>query len=364
LAARLRELEPAFRAANLDVPFGWQEAISTGIGALQAGQLDRAVRCLRWCDAIDPKNEGTRKNLGLAYAYLGRAAESVRAFSSANRADGPKWAAQSLSQANRWAEAHPVYRYVTLLDAGAEWQLGLAFAAYAAKDFAAAVDAFRKVDAQTGGAMLDAARLNGYAAALVELGAHADAETIARRQLAAATGNKLLTALAKRHLALALLGLDRAYEAVVLAEEAAAENELPQNAPLFAESVERARANRPVPTWSPPPERRAWQALTDGDFAAVLALGGAGAPAWCRLAALHAAEVRSDAEAAVPEAARALAEQLLDEQAGATDAWGARIIAESSRVRDEALIGDDLPAPGVAPSREAFHERWRALRGG
>jgi tetratricopeptide (TPR) repeat protein len=344
---RLAELRPHLERADVGIPFDWAAAQDAGLAHLRAGRPLDAMRCFRWCNAIDPNNAGMLKNLGLACAAVGRVAATVAAFSEMDEGDGPRLAGHALLQANRYRDAVQVLRYASIYFAdSADWET-LAGAAWYDEDDETAADAYERVYRQKRGG-LGAAELSTFAAALYGAGRFERCEEIARELIAVGFDDPTLLAHGNHAMARALLGQGRAVEAIPFAQLALKSQPLDAAAAEFAETLARAQRGEPYPQ---KPLRgagaraRAFAAVTAGDMKAASSIASSD-PGWgTARAALAAVALRTDAAVAVPEAALRLIAANLDGCAGALDRDATLWRLTALALRADAFFPIDPPPP-------------------
>ncbi len=362
-------LESAWAKAGLDVPFGFDEAQAAGLAALQRGDLELARRCLGWCQAQDPDNSVIARNLGIVYGAMGRVHDAIRAFAAFDDKDPGKHAGTALIQAQKYPEAVLAFRYASpRFTTAEEWRL-LAVAGWYAEDDAASALAYGKMLEL--GAPADAQTLHGLASALYHTGQWQRCEPIARQLIDVAGGDATYRSCGLHAMARALAGQGQFGDALRIATEAAQMNPLADNKAEFEETVRLCRAQE-TPPFKPTPEgsieRRAWDALADGDFAAVEQMAISGNSWGLFRAALAASEFRFDSDNNVPVPGKALdgALMVLDRTIGnpLPDACLARIRA--LRIRENAFIQIDPPPPmGARMRREEFEQALaQRARGG
>jgi tetratricopeptide (TPR) repeat protein len=343
---QLHTISAAWPAA-IGVPFAFDAAQTQGMAALQRGDLDGAVRCLRWCEALDPENTVIKRNLGIVLAKLGRVHEAVRAMAGHDKVEAARFVGHAALEAKRHAAAVLAYRTAALRSASADdWRL-LAVAAWYAEDDSTAAIAYRRM--YEAGGVVEAQGLHAYATALYNTGQWAACEIVARQLVDLAT-DATYRACGLHALARALCGLGRFGEAVVVARDAVKLNPLPENAAELADTVRWAEAGVVPPfeaSREESAERRAFDALAVGNVALPEELAAQGNSWGLFRAALAATELRSDADNHVPVPARALeaALMVLDRSAGNTlpDAVLCRLRA--LRIRENAFIQIDPPPP-------------------
>ena len=104
-----------------------------------------ALRCFRWCDALDPENDVMLKNLGLTYGRLGRVYDSAVMFATIDDESGPRLAGHALLHAEREAEAVLALRYASQSFTTAEEWMALGAAAWYLEDDETAAEAYEEV---------------------------------------------------------------------------------------------------------------------------------------------------------------------------------------------------------------------------
>jgi tetratricopeptide (TPR) repeat protein len=344
--AALAALAPSW-PAELGVPFGFDDAQTAGLAALAAGDLGRAARCMRWCEAYDPKNPVIKKNLAIVHARAGALHDAVRAAAGFDRIDPARAVGGALLEGQHHAAALLALRYAAVRFAGADdWRM-LAVAAWYARDDGEVAHAYGKMLAANGHA--DATTLHAHASALVACGQWAEGDAIARRLLEA-TAEPALRAAGLDVLARALAGQGQFAEATAAATEALRINPVLEHRAAYAATVAQVSGGYPpavVAAHEFSVERRAWDALAAGDMATPEALAIAGNSWGLFRAALAAAEFRAPADNASPVPPRALAAatMVLERSAGhrLPDAVMCRLRA--LRIRENAFIQIDPPPP-------------------
>jgi len=353
--ARLAELKPLWESSGLgaEIPFEWQACSQRGMVHLQRGEYVQAVKCLRWCDAIDSGNAALLKNLGIVYGRQGALLDAVVCFSKIDRKAGPMIAGQALLEAQKYAEGVAAYRYASMYFTGAEQWLALGGAAWFLQDDEIAAEAYSKAYELAGG-RFDPSQLHAYATSLNGAGLSKQAEPIANQLIQAAGNDATFFSCGVHHMARALLAQRRAPEAVPYAERAVQVNPLPDNKKEFDETLDRARRNDPYPVKplrSLRRETHGWKLLEASDplgaqQAADQGLGVSKTewPLW--RVKLVAAEARFDwdNEAPAKEGLKA-AWEALAATAGAdtTEAALARVLA--LKIREQVLFPTDVVVP-------------------
>ncbi|MCE9578271.1 MAG: hypothetical protein K8W52_34410 [Deltaproteobacteria bacterium] len=344
--AALAALAPHWPAA-LNVPFAFDDAQAAGLAALASGDLARATRCMRWCEAYDPKNPVIKKNLAIVHARAGALHDAIRAAAGFDRIDPARAVGGALLEGQHHAQALAALRYASVRFAGADdWRM-LAVAAWYARDDEQVAAAYQKMIAAGGHA--DAATLHAYGAALVGCGQWMAGEQIAR-ELIGSGADDTLRAAGLEVLARALAGQGRFAEGAAAAAEAVRISPVPEHRAAYGATAEQVASGRVPPV---PPlheltvERQAWDALAAGDMATPEALAVAGNSWGLFRAALTAAEFRAPADNASPVPPRALAAatMVLERTVGnrLPDAVLCRLRA--LRIRENAFIQIDPPPP-------------------
>jgi hypothetical protein len=171
------------------------------------------------------------------------------------------------------------------------------------------------------------------------------------------------------HLACAYIGLGKFDDAVAMAERAVKQNPLPDNAPVFAATLDRAKTKtQTTPPAVPPPAKPRepiFTLLEAGDHPA--ALEQLVAPSWrTRRAALRAARFRfsSENQVDVTPRARAAAVAMLGDTIGTMEREAILARSLALLIREQAYFArDPVPRMGDRMTREAFYQEFRA-RGG
>jgi tetratricopeptide (TPR) repeat protein len=364
--AQLASLAEPWRRAGIDVPLELDAVANEMFEALQKGEPARAEKLGRFAVAIDPDNGEAHRNLGLGLAQQGKIPDALHHLMRGT----PEQATQILSgllyQHGKLAEAMAVLDYASRWYVRADQWLTYGGIAYAAMDNPRTVRAYQ-LAYQLDPDAFDATQLNAYAGVLDEVGDHAACEQIAQHLLRIAGDDAMWQTNAWSHLACAYCGQGRFAEAVRFAEQAVAQNPLPDNAAGFAATLERARGQvRTVAAALAPPgpaREPVFAQLEAGDFAAAAAATGS----WrVRRAALTAARHRfsSENDVDVTPRARTAATAILADTVGLVDreAMLARDIALT--IREQAYFArDPVPRLGDRMTRDAFYREFRA-RGG
>ncbi len=355
--ARLAELAPAWEAAGIEVPLGFDDAQTAGFEAIQGGDWAFADQCYRLCLAIDPGNTQCLKNLGIVSARLGSSFQTVLAFSEADFAQGPLWAGAEFMASGAPDQAQVVLSYASYrFDAAAQW-LQLALACWHTGDEetkAEAIGRALELDAEA----VAPAFLNGYAAAKQELGELDDCESASRRLLEVAGDDDTMKSCALHNLACVALARGEP-GALALAEQALELNPLEDNAEIFADTVARCKRNDPhavTPSRARSAEARAFRSLEEGDPKAV-ELGST--PRLLR-AGIAAARHRfaSDNDVVVTSRAREAARAVLAATDGATEPDAALARIAALRIVEDAVYPVDPPALlGAQLPREVFRDQ-------
>ena len=359
----IASFEDTWAQAGLDVPYGFDEAQSKGLAALQGGQLEVAERCFRWCRAQDPRNSVIAKNLGIVYGAMGRAHDAVRAFAGFDPKDAARHAGTALMQAQKYEQAVLAFRYASpRFTTADDWRL-LAVAAWYAENDAISAMAYEQMLAA--GAPADKQTLHGLASGLYNTGQWAKAEEAARELLDIAGGDATYRSLALHAMARALAGRGEFGDALRLAMEAAQMNPLADNRAEFEQTVKLCQTRQTPPFKASPEtsaERQSFDALTAGEMARAEELATQPTATWGQFrAALAATEFRYESDNNVPAPGRALeaARMVLDRTVGnpLPDAVLARIRA--LHIRENAFIQLDPPPPlGARMRREDFQRAF------
>ncbi len=351
--------------ADLDVPFAFEAAQAKGLAALDAGDLGLAERCLRWCQAQDPKNGVIGKNLGIVYGAMGKVHQAIRAFAIFDRADPGRHAGTALLQAQQHAGALIAYRYAAMtspaFETADDWRL-LAVAAWYAEDDAQTAIGYERYLAAGGHG--DPQTLHGLAGALYRTGQWVRCEEIARQLIQTAGNDPTYRSCGLHAMARALAGQSRFGDATRCALEAQQLNPLADNAEEFAQTVKLCQAMQRPPALTSretSPERRAWDAIAAGDFATPEQLAASGNSWGLFRAALTASELRGDADASTPVSAKALeaSRMVLDRTIGNPIVDAALCRTRALRLRENAFIQIDASPPlGPRRSREEFEDEY------
>jgi tetratricopeptide (TPR) repeat protein len=366
--ARVAELSEAWRASGLDVPLDFDEAQSAGLTALSSGDFEKARRCYAWCNALDPNNAVTLKNLGLVSTRLGKTADALAYFSQADAGAAPTWTAHELMASRKFAESMPAHRYAALGYDRAELFVYAAKSAWFAGDDEAKLAAVARARALDP-ASVDLTFLNGYADAAATFGDDEPCEEAARELLAKGAGNATWESLAHFHLATVLSRRGDFKQASRHAKDAARLNPLPDNAAEFADMVDRCKRKdpkKPTPKRADAPAAKAFACLLDDDAGAALALAGEATTGRLALARLTAARRRNEGEERVIVTDRALtaAREVVAATEGATTMEDASARVAALRILEDALGPvDPPPTLGKRMSREEFRKAYVA-RGG
>ncbi|HEY4056406.1 MAG TPA: hypothetical protein VGM39_07345 [Kofleriaceae bacterium] len=340
-------LEASWTKLNLDVPFDFAKAAAQMFQSLQSGDAVRAERIGRWLVAYDPTNAEAHRNLGLALAMQGKAADALVHLVRATPEQATQIVSGVLHQAQHTAEAMTLLDYASRWYVRAEQWLTFGGVAYAAMDNPRTVRAYR-LAWQLDPDAYDASQLNAYAGVLDEVGDYATCELIANKLVAVAGDDLMWKTNGWNHLACAYIGLGKFDEAIALATDAIAKNPLPDNAAPFAQTLERAQTK----TQHAPPPAAATAKPTNE---------------WrTRRGVLEQSRFRYGSENAIAVTPRALAAatSALADTAGiaALDACVVRAIA--LQIREQAYFArDPVPVLGDRMTRDAFYTEFRA-RGG
>ncbi len=358
-AGSIAGIEEAWRSAAPDVPFAGDEAAA--VAATQDGDLARAERCLRWCQARAPRDREIARQLGAVLAAQGKVGDCVRALAVADRDGAALYAGVALANAGRWAESALALRYAShRFHTVEEWRY-LATAGWYAGDFEATADAYRAMLAL--GAPSEPATLHYFLTSLCQSGQWSEAEQVAQKLGASSGGDTRYAALAAHGRAVALSGLGRHTEAMPWAERAAAMNPAPELAGEFTATVNRARDRSTPPSHAPrsaTPAARALAALAASDLVAAENHVASAGP--LTLARLVVAEVRRPTENDRLVSVRAVeaAGDILDRTAGTTTPAETLVRVRALRVIDDAFIQIDPPPPlGANVPTSDFERRYR-----
>ena len=363
----LATLADTWKRANVDVPFQFDKVASGMFEALQKGEPARAEKLGRWAVAYDPTNAEAHRNLGLALAQQGKIVEAMHHLVRST----PEQATQILSgvlyQSGKLPEAMAVLDYASRWYVRADQWLTYGGVAYAAMDNPRTVKAYA-LAYQLDPDAFDTSQLNAYAGVLDEVGDYTTCEKIANHLLRAAGDDVMWKTNGWNHLACAYIGLGRFDEATKLAEDAVAQNPLPDNAAGFAATLDRARTRTkttPQPVGPVKPRLPVFALLEAGDFAAGSAL--ASDPDWrTRRAALVATRFRfgSENDVDVTPRARAAANAVLADSVGLLDREAVACRMLGLEIREQAYFArDPVPRLGDRMTRDAFYQEFRA-RGG
>jgi hypothetical protein len=349
------------------VPIDLTQAMQRGLQAFQANDLSTALRCFKWCNAIDPRNAVTLKNLATIYARMGRTYECLRSWAEGDEkqvpsAKVPHFTAQTLMEEKQWAGAVAALRYtVDSFSTLEEWQNLAAAAAYAEDDETTILAHAALM--QVRGGTLSNNELHQYVTALASAGEWQKAGTLAQQLYQQAAGDATYVASASHALALASMGIGDFGNAVQWARAALAANKYPENVAQFQDTLaraERGEAPKVSARRRPADEAAVFSALAAGDtITPLVELDKAGGRGAFLRAGLTAAESRSESDGApVPQRARETASKVLADTRGATkrDLVMARIAALA--VRESAEVAFDPPAPlGKKMMREELASR-------
>jgi tetratricopeptide (TPR) repeat protein len=366
--ARAAAFEPAWKAASLDVPLDFDEAQMAGLMALQGGDFEKARRCYAWCNALDPDNAVTLKNLGMVSARLGDAVAALAYFASADKKAAPTWTAHELMAARKFQESMPAHRYASLFYDNAALFIYAAKSAWFAGDDESKLFAIRRARALDP-ASVDLTFLNGLADAAGSFGADEESAAAGRELIEKGKDNPTFLSLGHYHVARALLRGGKDKEALVFAQDAAKLNPLPDNKADFDDLVDRCKKNQPP---EPKPMRtgtsaaRALKSLLEGDAKAGLAVVARAKVGAEGLARLVAARYRETGEEAVLVTPRALdaARDVLAGTAGAKEPADSLARAVAMKLVEDACAPVSPPATlGKRFSRDAFREGF-VERGG
>ncbi len=382
-------LADAWQRERVDVPISVDHATAALTEARDREDWPRVAKLARWVVARSPDDVDAHRDLGIALARQGRAADAIGHLTRANDADAMRIVADALVQGGYTTEA------ITVLDHASRWyrstEAWLAYAATARHN----LDPRR---AHRGYAMawtldpgaLSREALDDYASVLDEVGEHARCELVARALLERAGGDVRWQTTAWHHLACANIGLGHFADAERFAADAVAHDPAPARRPQLEATLVRARSQadapktlstsssapaepardaRPGPTPSARPLARVFELMQVGDLASAAEMRHD--TSWrVRLAALEAARFRTEAENEVSVTSRALraAIAVLEDTIGMTDR--VRVLARTlaMQIREQALFPrDPVPRLGRRMSRAelvtAFRDRGGVVAG-
>lgn len=361
----LAELATQWQQSGLEVPIDWAQANQRALGALQQGDLRTALRCLKWCNAIDPRNVVTLRNLATVYARMDRLQECLRTWAEGDEkqvpsAKVPAFTAQTMMEEKKWSLAVAALRYAMDQFVSLEEWTNLAVAAWYAEDDETAMVAFGRVHDAKGG-RLSNDELHQYITVLASGGDWQRAGTLAQQLYQQANGDPTFVASASHVLALACMGLGDWPHAVQWAQAALSANRLPENATQFQETLARAQAQQPPKVSAkrrPPADAAVFAALAQGDaITPLVELDKSKSGAVLRTA-MWAAMVRNENEPVVPARARETAATVLAATRGTTTREEALARVEALAVREQAELPVDPPPPlGKRMSREQLAAR-------
>jgi len=362
------QLAEPWKRSKLDVPFEFDKLAAGVYESLKKGDALRGEKLARWACAYDPGNAEAHRNLGLALAMQGKITDAMCQLVKGTREQATQILSGVLYQNGKLSEALAVLDYASRWYARADQWLAYGGIAYAANDSARTAVAYGHAYELDPDAF-DASQLNAYADVLDQVGDWTTCETIAQHLLRVAGNDRMWKANGWHHLACAFIGQGKFDEALELAQRAARENPLPENAPVFGETVERAHKRKkptPVPQTAPIAPREPIYALLEaGDHAAAAAQ--LGDPSWrVRRAALHASRFRfaSENQVEVSPRARAAALAVLADSVGTMDHDALLARALALLIREQAYFARDrVPHMGDRMTRDAFYQEFRA-RGG
>jgi tetratricopeptide (TPR) repeat protein len=359
--ARVAELADAWAASGLDVPLDFDDAQEEGLGALQTGDGDRAVRCYAVCAARDPKNATVLKNVAMAEAARGHVEGCVAWFSRADLVAAPTWAAHQLMAGKKWPEALRASRFAERWYDDAQSFIYQANAAWFSGDDDEKLRAILRADA-IDPTKVGATYLNGAAEVLGESGRYAETQAMANRLLAAAGDDATFRSLGEFELAVALLGQGRAKDALPHAERAVELNPLPDNAAELADVRDRCARGEPKPKVARKTDAidaRAFAALEAGDPKAVAEIARGAATGRLGRAALAAECHRFESEGATPVTKRRIsaARAALTATRGSLDVHDSLAREAAMRALEDVYFATDPPPVlGVRPSRARLRE--------
>lgn len=358
--AQVAELAAAWKASGLDVPIDFDEAQTAGLTALQGGDFEKALRCYEWCNAIDPKNAVTLKNLGMVCARLGRPVEALDWFSQADRKQAPTWTAHELMVSKKWTESLVAHRYAALGYDRADLFIYAAKSAWFAGDDEAKLEAIlraKKLDPKA----VDLTFLNGLADAAATYGLDDLADAAARELLKGGKGNPTWESLANYHLGTVLLRQKKYPAAQKHAEAAVRLNKAPDNAADFEALVaacKKKKPKKPTARRADEPEARAWALLGAGDPAGASKIAKAGKSGALALARVAVARWRDDEDPPVPPALLRAARAVVEATVGATELADTTARAAALEVLEDAFAKID-PAPALG--RIGPRDPWPGL---
>ena len=366
---QLSALESLWKESDLDVPFDFGPGAQEGIAALQHGDAARGERILRWLVALDPDNAEAHRNLGIAYAMQAKVEPALTHFARATRDQDTQFLSGVLFQSGHPEQAMRILDYASRWYTRAEQWINFGAIAFQVMDNPRTVQAYAhgwELDPE----VFDASNLNSYAGVLDEVGDYATCEKIARRLLDTGEGDPLWTSNAWHHLACAWIGQGKLDDAATAAERAIADNPLPDNEEVFAQTLGRARTGErppvPPPLPDPVPRHRAFVDLEGGDVKAVVADHAEDASHAARLAVLRASRFRFGSEnyVRVPTAAKDVAARLIRDTRGTADPGHALCRELALEVREQASFPSDPPPMlGDRGTRDEFYREFRE-RGG
>jgi tetratricopeptide (TPR) repeat protein len=363
----LVDLAPYWEAGKMDVPIDWKRCNAEGAAALQKGNLARAIKCFRWCAALDPDNRELWRNLGIAHAQHGDAFEAVRAFARFDDAtEGVKLAGLVLCQAKHTKPGLEVLEYIARWFTRAEDHRYHALFAWQANDDAAMARAYGRAW-EMDPAALTGVDLDGYAGLLYELGEYAACERVTKRLEAVAGSDLELQACVFHRRACADIGLERWEDALRHVRRAIELNPAAARKRYLLETLARAerREKAPVTGVEKDATAAALESLSEGDFQSAMTLSES-ADWRLRYVALLASEFRYETENEVPVTPRArkASERVLRDSRGAMDREAILARIEALSIRENALFSLDPPPPLGDRLTRARFRRDLALRGG
>lgn len=365
---QLASLAEAWNKIKIDVPLAFEKVAAQMFEALQKGDPARAERLGKFSVAFDPGNAEAHRNLGLAYAQQGKAAEAMPHLVRGTREQATQILSGVLYQSGKLPEAMAVLDYASRWYVRADQWLTYGGVAYAAMDNPRTVRAYA-LAYQLDPEAFDTSQLNAYAGVLDEVGDYVTCERIANKLIALAGDDVMWKTNGWNHKACACIGLGRFDEAVKLASDAVKQNPLPDNTAGFAATLERAKTKTQTtpPALGPigKPREPVFTLLEAGDPTAAAAL--TTDPSWrVRRAALEATRYRfgSENDVEVTPRARAAASAILAASIGVTDRDAVSCRALALQIREQAYFArDPMPRLGDRMTRDAFYQEFRA-RGG
>lgn len=362
-------LEAAWTKLSIDIPYDFSKVATQMFEALQKGEAARAEKLGRWAVAFDPTNAEAHRNLGLALAQQGKIADALVHLVRATPDQATQILSGVLYQAGKLPDAMAVLDYASRWYVRADQWLTYGGIAYAAMDNPRTVRAYA-LAYQLDPDAFDATQLNAYAGVLDEVGDYDTCAKIASHLLRIAKDDILWMTNAWNHLACARIGQGKFEEAEKLAADAVAKNPLPDNAPSFEATLDRAKKKTKTtpPQHTPPGKQRdPVYALIDASDLSAAASSPDKDKSWrVKRAAIEAVRFRFSSENAVSVTprARAAAAALLAETPPYRDRDVVIARCTAMQIREQsAFARDPIPMLGDRMTREAFYQEFRA-RGG